>query len=126
MPRKAPIYAYEFKTGQLKKLPNKNVERVNAIFTGEQAREAVYLSGADLVLYSAGPKGFHVVYDVAKDAWRGVKLAPENIVRGHHTNALIPDRKRGLIYAMTGSSAIYALRFDSKTAKFLELKQEVK
>jgi len=42
-------------------------------------------------------------------------------VRGHHTNALIPDRKRGLIFAMTGSSPVYALRFDPETAKFVEL-----
>jgi Galactose oxidase, central domain len=121
VPRSAPLYAYEFKTGQVKKLPNRNIEAVKSIFTCEQARDAVYLPGADLVLYSAGSKGFHVIYDVAKDTWRGVKLAPENIVRGHHSNALIGDPERGLVYAMTGSSAIYALRFDPATAKFVEL-----
>ncbi|MHC4916320.1 MAG: kelch repeat-containing protein [Planctomycetota bacterium] len=124
IPRKPPLYAYEFKTGKLSKLPNKNLERLAKFFTSEQAREAVYLPGADMVLYSEGPEQFHLVYDTAKDTWRGVKIGPGNIVRGHHTNALIPDLKRGLVFAMTGSSAVYAMRFDPKTAEFVELAGE--
>jgi hypothetical protein len=89
----------------------------------DQPREAIYLPGADVVLFAQIRGGKAIVYDCAKNKYRLLELA--NPLKGkQHSYGLMWDPKRKLAWVVQcgGGWPIHVMRFDPKTAKFSDAK----
>ncbi len=122
--KEGSVWSYDVKTGAAVDLKAANAEKVK--FETETARESVYLPDADMILFMAGGKDSHYVYDVAKNAWKSVRLKPNNVAASNLIGSgLVYDPKRKIAF-IVGADAngwnVFAMRFDPATAEFVELK----
>ena len=115
---KGDVAAYDFRTGK--------AQWLNAGGKGTAAvpsRETVYLPEADAVLVGAhvevDGKLLWPLYDCAKNAWWGAKLAGTDPVgKGSFNNSmgLMFDPGRQLVWAVGQNGHLFVLRFDAKQA----------
>ncbi len=107
---KGDVLAYDFKTGKTNWLSAAG--RDKAV---EHCRETVYLPEQDAVLVGArmpGEKGW-MLYDCAKNAWRGIVFAGDDPLgkKGFNNSmGLMYDPARRLVWAVGQNSHVHVLR----------------
>jgi galactose oxidase-like protein len=105
-------WAFDTMTGALRELDPKNAGSAPKF-----VRESIYLPAGDVVLFAAKKDACAVVYDVAGNRFRAVKL------KDHPTGqsiGLMYDPKRGLAWAVSSNWRVKVMRFDPKTAPFTD------
>jgi len=112
------VWACDPAAGTIEKIEPENPKAVPAF-----PRESVYLPKGDLVLFAAPRGEGAVVYDVAGNRFRTLKIAnptppSSKLAYGGTSCGLMYDPKRDLVWTVYSGWQLRVMRFDPKTAEF--------